>query len=68
MVGDDILFPQIQLDGKKKVQFDVNDERAKFFESSDVIRRYTAKFHVYEIPTAFDSNSVVGPSQQHGTL
>ena len=33
-----------------------------------MIGRNPDKLTVYEIPTAFDSTLVVGPSRQHGTL
>ena len=68
MVGDDGLIPQVQLDGKKKVQFNVDTKRDTFFEARDAIRRYSGKLFVYEMPHAFDSTLVAGPLQQHGTL
>ena len=33
-----------------------------------MIGRNPSKLPVHEMPTAFDSTSVVGPSRQHGTL
>ena len=68
MIGKDGMHPQIQLAGKNKVYFDIDAERDTFFEERYVIGRNPDKLHFYEMTTAFDSNSVVGPSQQHGTL
>ena len=60
--GDDGLIPQVRLARRKKVQFDVDDERDTFFESCDAIRRDPGKLHVYEMPPAFDSTLVEGLS------
>ena len=62
------MIPQVQLVGKKNVQFDVDVERDTFFEARDVIRRDPGKFPVYEMPLFFYSTLVVGPLRQHGTL
>ena len=56
------MFPQIWMDGKKKVHFDVNAKRDTLFEACDVIKRDTCKLPIYEFPTSFDSSSVEGPS------
>ena len=63
MKGEDIPFPQIQLDGKKKLQFDVDAERDTFFEARYAIRRDPGKLFVYEMLNAFDSTLVAGPSR-----
>ena len=57
----DIPHPQIRLDGKKKVQFNVIVKKDTLFEPRDVIGINTSKLPVYEIPTAFYSTFVVGP-------
>ena len=60
--GEDSLIPQVQLVGKKKVQFDVNAEKDTFFEAWDEIRRKLGKLHIYEMSIAFDSTLEAGPS------
>ena len=60
--GDDSPFPRIWFDWKKKVQFDVDAERDTFFEAHNAIGRNPGKFHIYEMPIAFDSTSILGPS------
>ena len=67
-IGEYSPFTQIQLSGKKKVQYNVESKRDNFLEAHDAIRGDLGKLHVYEIPNPFDSNSAVGPSWQHGTL
>ena len=66
--GDDGSIPQVWLDGRKKVQFDVKSEKDMFFEAHDTIRREPVNFYVYTMPHVFFSTLVVGPLRQHGTL
>ena len=65
---EDCLRPQIQLDGTKKVWFDIDAKKDTFFKAQDEMHKNSGKLPIYEIPTAFDSNLEVGPSRQHGTL
>ena len=60
--GEDRSFTQIQLAGKKKVQLNFDHEKETLVEMHDVIRRDMGKLPIYEIPTSFDSTSIVGPS------
>ena len=57
-IGEYNLFPQIQLAGKKKVQFDVDAERDTFFEAHDAIRRDPGKLLVFDLPPIFYSTLV----------
>ena len=68
MTIDDGPITQVQLVGKKRVQFDIDDERDTFFEAHDAIRRDPGKLSVYEMPPFSYSTLVVGPSWKHGTF
>ena len=68
MMGDDGTQSQVQLDGKKKVAFDIVIEKEIFFKTRDMIGRNIGKSHVYEILSSFDLSLEKGPSRHHGTL
>ena len=68
MAGEEVPWPQVQLDGKKKVPFDIDAKWDTFFKSRDVIRRNPIKSPIFEMPSAFDSSLEAKPSRQHGTL
>ena len=44
ITGEYSLFPQVRLDKKKKVQFDVNPEKDTLFEAWDEMCRKFGKF------------------------
>ena len=48
--------------------FDIVTKKETFFEVQDAILDNLGKFHVYEMPSAFDLSLEAGPSWQHGTL
>ena len=60
-IGDDGSIPQVWLDGRKKVQFDVKSEKDMFFEAHDTIRREPVNFYVYTMPHVFFSTLVARP-------
>ena len=39
---------------RKKVQFDVENEKETFFDTRDILNKHMGKLHVYEMPPTFD--------------
>ena len=60
-IGDDGLWQQVRLTGKKKVAFDIVTEKDTFFDAKNVIRRNPGKLPIINIPSTFDPSVEAGP-------
>ena len=60
---EDGQWQQVQLAGKKKVEFDIVMEKDTFFEAKHAIRRNLSKLPIIDMPYAFDPSIEAGPSR-----
>ena len=62
------MLPHIHPVARKKVQFDVENEKETFFDTRDILNKHTDKLHIYEMPPTLDLIVMSGPSRKANTL
>ena len=62
------MLPHIHPAARKKVQFDVENEKETFFDTRDILNKHAGKLHIYEMPPTLDLTMMLGPSWKANTL